>query len=91
MCRTLGEQSIFPVSDKAFERWVKENEDTQLLLQYSDEILTYTIMKRPHDASAGVITWCIIDTIRNQMPAGTSSEVLLVAHTGCTTHANSIV
>ena len=42
-------------------------------------------MKRPHDVCAGVITWCIIDAIQNQMPAGTPNEVILLANTGCTT------
>src|SRR6266496_4366284 len=39
-------------------------------------------MKNPHDASAAVITWCIIDAIRDKMPAGTSNEVTLLAHRG---------
>ena len=63
MCRTIGEHSIFPVTEKAFRPWLKDNEDTQLLLQYSDAIFTYTIMKHPHDGSAFIITWCIIETI----------------------------
>jgi hypothetical protein len=91
MYRSVGEHTIFPVTERSFKMWLKRNEDLNLPVQYSDEAFTYIIMKRPHGAAAAVVTTYIIDTVKEMMPAGTWSEVSLYSHTGCTAFSKPLL
>ena len=91
ICSSEGEHSVFPVTEKVWKRWERDNQDIKLPIQYRDEILTWINMKRPHDGAAGRITSSIVSSVRKSMAPDTWDELMLECHTGCSTHFNLVL
>jgi hypothetical protein len=81
--REPGEYTIGPVTNKAFESWVKTVEDSRIPVQYSDEKLTWVVMSKPHDGIAGTAAAEFIRAVQKKMPLIEQLNVNLCWHTGC--------
>jgi hypothetical protein len=74
----VGEVNITPVQPRAFKKWSK-NIDYPLPLQYKDKIVTFNIMKKPHNSTAEHITRYIIYATEDLI----GDRTTLSAYTGC--------
>lgn len=76
----MGEYNISSVAAKAYKEWVARNEDMNLAVQYSEETVTFNIVRNPHNATA----YHIVSYIIREVEGLNGAETDLSSYTGRT-------